>query len=144
MLILRTAVVACIALALTTLADALSPLEQRIVGSWSWRYIEGFGRVVFTADHKVTEGFPPDDKDGRTISDKEFQILRAGTWRLEGDVLVTVMDNAPGRDLIRRLAPTEVPPFKKETRRQKIVSIDDKKMVFDDGGSLDRVRGSVR
>ena len=36
-------------------------MEQKIVGAWSWTYIEGKGRMVFTADHKLKEGFPPDE-----------------------------------------------------------------------------------
>jgi hypothetical protein len=131
-------------LALTALADALSPLEHKIVGSWSWQYIEGFGRIVFTSDHKVTEGFPPDDKDGRTISDKEFEIFRSGTWRLEGRVLVTEMDNRPFLAIMKRLNPSEHPRFERKIDRLKIVTIDSTKMVFDNGNSLDRVKRSVQ
>jgi hypothetical protein len=114
-------------------------MERQVVGAWSWTYIEGVGRMIFSADHTVKEGFPPDDKDGRKISDSEFEIVQAGTWRLERDVLVTEMDNRPLREMIQRLAPSELPPLKRETKRRRIVTIDDKKMVFDDGSYLERV-----
>src|SRR5712691_9430534 len=73
----------------------LSSTERKVVGDWSWTFIEGVGRITFTSDRKVTEGFPPDDKDGRTIGTEEFDIVRAGSWRLEGDVLITEMNNTP-------------------------------------------------
>lgn len=110
-----------------------------MVGAWSWTYIEGVGRIIFSADHTVKKGFPPDDKDGRKIGDGEFEIVQAGTWRLERDVLVTEMDNRPLREMIQRLAPTELPPLKKEMKRQRIATIDNNKMVFDDGSYLERV-----
>lgn len=111
-------------------------MEQKIVGAWSWTYIEGVGRMMFAADHTVRTGFPPDEKDGRKISDAEFEILGAGTWRIEGDVLITEIDNKPLIEMLQRTAPSEVPPFKKETQRQRIVSIDDNKIVFDDHSTL--------
>lgn len=116
-----------------------SPLERYVIGAWSWTYIEGVGRIILAADHTVKEGFPTDDKDGRKISDEEFEIVQAGTWRVEGDVLIREMDNTPLIEMLQRLAPSEVPPFKKETKRQRIVSIDDKKMVFENGTTLERV-----
>jgi hypothetical protein len=115
-------------------------MEQKVVGAWSWTYIEGVGRMIFTPDHKVREGFPPDDKDGRKIRDDEFEILLAGTWRLEGDVLVTEMDNKPLIDIMKRLAPSDCPPLEKKVKRQKIVKIDGEKMVFDDGYWFERVQ----
>jgi len=114
-------------------------MEQQVLGAWSWTYIEGVGRMIFAADHTVKVGFPPEDKDGRKIDDSEFQIVQAGTWRLEGVMLVTETDNRPLRDLMQHLSPSEVPRFEKKTERKKIVSIDDKTMKFDDGSSLDRV-----
>jgi hypothetical protein len=114
-------------------------LERDVIGAWSWRYIEGVGRIILAADHTAKKGFPPDDKDGRKISDEEFEIVQAGTWRVEGDVLITEMDNKPLIEMLRQLAPSEVPPFKKETKRQKIVSIDANKMVFENRSTLERV-----
>ena len=110
-------------------------------------YIEGVGRMIFTADHKVKERFPPEDKDGTYLSDDEFTYLMAGTWRLEGDVLVTEMDNQPSRDLYDKISQDEPeeyrqrhrPALKKEIQRDKIVKINSKQMIFEKG-SLDRVR----
>lgn len=133
-----TAVQVCICV-LVSACQRLSPMERKAIGAWSWTYIEGVGRIILAADHTIKEGFPPEDKDGRKIRDDEFEIVQAGTWRVDGDVLVTEMDNKPLRDMIQRLAPSERPPFKKETKRQRIVSIDEKKMIFDDGSSLDRI-----
>lgn len=116
-----------------------SSLEREVIGAWSWTYIEGVGRLILAADHTAKMGFPPDDKDVSKISDEEFEIVEAGTWRIEGDVLITDMDNKPLIDLLHRLDVSEAPPLRKETTRQRIVSIDDKKMVFDDGSTLDRV-----
>src|ERR1700738_4591191 len=73
----------------------LSPLEQKVVGAWSWTYIEGQGRMVFTPDHQLKLGFPPDEEKGRPLRDDDFTYLRSGTWHLEGDVLVTETDSTP-------------------------------------------------
>ncbi len=123
------------------------PTERKIVGAWSWTYIEGVGRMVFTADHRVKEGFPPEDKDGRHLPDDQFTYLESGTWRLESDVLVTEVDNQPlidrydntSRDEPEEIRQRHRPALKKEILRQKIVKIDSKQMVFEKGG-LDRVR----
>lgn len=130
----------CSGILLFACGSRLSPLEQQIVGSWSWNYIEGFGRMIFDANRRVRAGFPPDDKDGRTIADNEFQIVSAGTWRVEGDVLITEMNNKPLLDLIKKLDPANPPPFEAKTERHKIVQIDGNKLVFEDGGSLSRIK----
>jgi hypothetical protein len=130
----------CVSLLLIASQQRLSPTEQKIVGAWSWTYIEGVGRIIFTADHKVREGFPPDEKDGRKIGNDEFDIVRAGTWRLEGDVLITKMDNRPLIRIIERLDPSNIPALEKKVERRKIVKIDGNKIVFDNGHSLDRVK----
>ena len=114
-------------------------MERDVIGAWSWTYIEGVGRIILAADHTVRKGFPPDDKDGTKISDEEFEIVQAGTWRVEGDILITEMDNKPLIEMLQRLTPSEVPPFEKDTKRQRIVSIDDKRMVFEDGSTLGHV-----
>ena len=114
-------------------------MEQKVVGAWSWTYIEGVGRMIFSADHTIRVGFPPDDKDGRKIEDNEFEIVQAGTWRLESDILVTETDNKPLRNILEHLSTSEVPALEKKTERKKIIRVDDKIMKFDDGSSLDRV-----
>lgn len=120
-------------------SNQLSSTEQKIVGAWSWTYIEGVGRIIFTTDHKVRAGFPPDDKDGRKIGDEEFDIFEAGTWRVEGDVLITEMDNRPLIKIMESLDPSNRPAFEKKVLRRQIVRIDGNKMIFDDGYSYDRV-----
>ena len=121
-------------------------MEQKIVGAWSWTYISGKGRMVFTADHKVKEGFPPDEEQGRPLRDDDFTYLRSGTWRLEGDVLVTETDNTPWIAWHDKTFPDEStedrdrrrPKLEKEVERKRIVHVDTEKMVFDDGYFLDR------
>lgn len=120
--------------------DQLSPTEPKIVGAWSWTYIEGVGRIIFTADHKVSVGFPPDNKDGRRAGDDEFDIVQAGTWRLEGEVLVTEMDNTPLINILQHLDPSNRPALEKKVERRKIIKIDVNRIVFDNGYSFDRVK----
>lgn len=134
------AVTAASILLLTACGDRLSPAEQEIVGAWSWNYISGVGRIIFTADREVKQGFPPDEKDGRKIADHEFKIFWAGTWRIETDVLVTEMDNGPVIKIMEQLDPSNCPPFEKRIERRKIVNIDGNKVVFDNGQSLNRVK----
>lgn len=115
----------------------LSDTEKKIVGAWSWTYIEGVGRMIFTADRKVKEGFPPDDSEQPAIHDRDFTYLLSGTWHIEGDILVTDITNQPLIDRWRSML--DKPEFDRKVRREKIVSIDDEKMVFTDGSSLARV-----
>jgi len=123
-------------------------MEEKIVGAWSWTYIEGKGHMVFTADHKVKAGFPPEEAKSQPLRDDDFEYLRSGTWRLEGDVLVTDMDNAPYitwydqtfRDKSEKTRQHERPKLDRKVERQAIVKIDGEKMVFADGYSLDRFK----
>ena len=119
--------------------NQLSPTEQRIVGAWSWTYIEGVGRIIFTSDHKLRIGFPPALKDGRKIGDHEFDIVQSGVWRLDGDALVTEIDNTPLIRIIEQLDPSNIPALEKTVERRRIVKIDSKEIVFDDGSSFQRV-----
>ena len=104
-----------------------SLMEQKIVGAWSWTYIEGKGRMVFTADHKIKEGFPPDEEMGRPLRDDDFTYVRSVTWHLEGDVLVTETDNTPYitwfdqafRDASEEYRQGERPKLDKKVERQK-------------------------
>lgn len=125
----------------TTCADGnpLSATEKKIVGAWSWTYIEGVGRIIFTPDYKVRVGFPPDDKDGRKIADHEFEILQSGVWRMDGDALVTEIDNAPLLKIIGQLDPNNTPAFERKVERRRIVKIDSDEIVFVDGSSFTRV-----
>src|SRR3954467_8182931 len=71
----------------------LSDTEKKIVGAWSWTYLEGVGRMIFTADHRVKEGFPPEEPNKPAIRDRDFTYLSSGMWHVEGDVLVTDINN---------------------------------------------------
>jgi len=95
------------------------------------------GRMIFSADHRVKEGFPPDDPEKPAVHDRDFTYLLSGPWNIEGDILITDITNQP---LIDGWQGTlDKPEFDRRVRREKIVSIDDKKMVFEDGSSLARV-----
>ncbi len=104
--------------------------------------------MVFTADHNVKAGFPPEEDKGRPLRDDDFMYLQSGTWRLEGDVLVTETDNTPYiawfdrtfRDASEEYRQSERPKLDRKVQRQKIVKIDSEKMLFADGSSLDRVK----
>jgi hypothetical protein len=127
----------------------LSDTEKKIVGAWSWTYIEGVGRMIFTADHRVKEGFPPEDPNKPAIRDRDFTYLLSGMWHVEGDVLVTDINNQLLLDLAGRRGflnwlfsdpPPQKPEFDRKIRREKILSIDDKRIVFEGGHSaLERV-----
>src|SRR5437588_10800041 len=128
----------------------LSATEKKIAGAWSWTYLEGVGRMVFTADHRVKEGFPLDDRNRPAMLASDFTYLLSGTWRVEGDVLVTEIDNHlflgrfSRRPLLHKvlfLPPSSYKPeFEKKTKRDKIVRLDEEKMMFEDGHWLDRVK----
>jgi hypothetical protein len=78
--------------------------------------------MIFTADHRVKEGFPRRDDERPPRSDRDFSYGTFGTWRLEDDVLILVTDTD-----LRPWAE----PIKGKIRRLKIVSIDDNKIVFE-------------
>jgi hypothetical protein len=136
-MVLKT-IAMCACVLLIASQQRLSSRERQVVGAWSWTYIEGVGRIIFTADHKVRKGFPPDDKDGRRIGDDEFDIVWAGPWRLEDDVLITEMDNRPLLKIMERLDPNSRPRLERKVERRKLVQIDANKMIFDNLQSLDR------
>lgn len=139
-LTVRLSLSICVSFLLIACRPPSSPTERRVVGSWSWKYIEGFGRTILTADHKIRLGFPPDDKDGRKIGDDEFEFVWEGTWRLDGEVLVTELSNKPLTTRMQRLDPNNRPELEQKIERRKIVRFDDDRIVFDNGSSLERVR----
>ncbi len=121
-------------------------MEEKIVGAWSWTYIEGQGRIVFTADHKMKTGFEPEEDPGRPLRDDDFIYMQSGTWRLEGDILVTETDNSPWiawydktwRDDWDEKHAARRPKLEPKIERQQISYIDAEKMVFSDGYHLER------
>jgi hypothetical protein len=120
------------------LVGRLSDIEKKVVGAWSWTYIEGVGRMIFSADHRVKEGFPPDDLNKPAVHDRDFTYLLSGTWRVDGDVLVTDIDNHLLIEHFRRSS-LEKPEFDRTSRRDKIVTTDENKIVLDGNHSLERV-----
>jgi hypothetical protein len=158
-LLVRLAVIAVAAVVLSftayqihqaVLLARLSETEKKIVGAWSWTYLEGVGRMIFTADHRVKEGFPPLDPNRPAIHDNDFTYSLSGTWRVEGDVLVTEIDNHLLLEMFSHRTLLQIvlflppnsykPEFEKKIRRDRIVRLDLEKMLFDDGHSLDRIR----
>jgi hypothetical protein len=133
----------------SVLFSRLSPTEKKIVGAWSWTYLEGVGRMIFTADHGVKAGFPPEDPDKPAIRDRDFTYLSSGMWHVEGDVLVTDINNQLLIDLAQRRGflnwlfsdpPSYKPEFDRKVRRERIVSLGDDKIVFEGNHSpLERV-----
>jgi hypothetical protein len=93
-------------------------------------------------------GLEPDKDTGRPLRDDDFFYMRSGTWRLEGDVLVTETDNTPWiawfdktfHDDPKEERDRKRPKPDKQTERKRIVRIDDEKMTFDDGYYLERDR----
>jgi hypothetical protein len=132
------------------LFSRLSEAEKKIVGAWSWTYLEGVGRMIFTADHRVKEGFPPPDATRPAVRDSDFEYLLSGTWRVEGDILIIEIDNHLLLEMLSHRTLLQIvlflprnsfkPEFEKKIHREKIVSIDDNKIVFEgDHSPLERV-----
>ena len=96
--------------------------------------------MVFTADHRVKAGFPPSEPNAPAVRDEDFTYLQSGTWRLEGDVLVQETDNHLLVEMYPREWNDPKPKLEREVRRDRIVSIDDEQMVFEDGSRLKRVK----
>jgi hypothetical protein len=112
-------------------------MEQKIVGSWSWQYIEGRGRMVFSRDHTVKAGFPPEEELHRPLRDDDFTFIESGSWHLEGDVLVQELDNHLMVDTWTG-DESERPKLEKRVLRERITKIDDSRIMFDDSSRLDR------
>jgi hypothetical protein len=71
------------ALACAAACHRVSPAEERIIGIWEFTGIDATGRVVFHRDHTVVDLFP--DSDAPYV----WGPSASGTWRLEGDEVVT-------------------------------------------------------
>ncbi|MEY2506474.1 MAG: hypothetical protein QOH01_803 [Verrucomicrobiota bacterium] len=132
------------------LFSRLSETEKKVVGAWSWTYLEGVGRMIFTADHRVKAGFPPPDSTRPAVRDRDFEYLLSGTWRVEGDILTTEIDNHLLLEMLSHRTLLQIvfflprnsfkPEFEKKIHREKIVSIDGNKIVFEgDHSPLQRV-----
>src|SRR3954464_10815824 len=69
--------------------------DTKLVGTWQYTTMDAVGRMTFTADHKVVGSFPKDATVDARLPDAQFVVVTAGTWRLEGQELVTEMDDKP-------------------------------------------------
>ena len=96
--------------------------------------------MVFSADRKVKEGFPPADPNAPAVRDDDFTYLRSGTWRVEGDVLIREMNNQLLVDRYEGYVNDPKPKLEHEIHRDRIVAIDGEKMLFGDGFTLRRVK----
>jgi hypothetical protein len=70
-----------------------APEEDKILGTWEFTGIDATGRVVFRRDHKVVHLFPEQDSS----TNARWIPLAAGTWRLEGNEIVTDVKTLPLR-----------------------------------------------
>src|SRR5436190_11744528 len=61
----------------------LSPIEQKVVGTWEYTGMDFTNRVVFSEDRTVTTLFPDSQAPAKWVP------AVFGTWSVEGDELVT-------------------------------------------------------
>ena len=61
----------------------LSPLEQKVIGTWQFTGIDASGRIVLRADHTCATMLPITGRRG-------WEILAKGTWRIDGNHLIRV------------------------------------------------------
>ena len=80
----------CFVLALAAFSvscQRLSPEEERVVGTWEFTGLDFTNRVVFRRDHSTEELYA---REGGLIAKiSPWAALSRGTWRLEGDTIVT-------------------------------------------------------
>lgn len=95
----------------------LTPTEQKVVGTWEYTGMDFTNRIVFREDHTVTTLFPDSQREEKWVP------AVFGTWKLEGDELVTV-------EQFRN--PYPIPgqtPARIETTRMKILEFAPDKLV---------------
>src|ERR1700737_4055067 len=89
----------------------LSPEEEKVVGTWEFSEFAFKNRVVFHPDHTSEELYVRDS--GAKIP--SWAVRSRGTWKLEGDTIVT--DKKPV------LAPPRgEPPYPRRVVRTKILA----------------------
>lgn len=74
----------------STACYSLTPAEKKIVGYWEFKGLDAVGLIVFRRDHVVVNLFPETDK-----SDARLAPTSCGTWRLEGNEIVTDEEGLP-------------------------------------------------
>lgn len=115
-------------IAVSTLScQRLSPEEQRVVGTWEFSGIDFTNRVVYRSDHSAEELYPRET--GLLAKIRPWVTLSRGTWRLEGDTIVSVREATDG-------------PLrgKKRVIRTRILEFHPDKLVREGRSSLIRVR----
>jgi|SRR5882724_2507275 len=109
----------------TSVFAQLSPLEQKIVGTWQFTGIDATGRIVLRPDHSCATMFPIMG---------QWEVLAKGTWRIDG------------RDLVRVEKPTfgpsvpGDPPPKIERSRMRIHSVTRDEFALGDGLPMKRLK----
>jgi hypothetical protein len=74
----------------STACHSLTLAEKKIVGNWEFKGLDAVGLIVFRRDHVVVNLFPQTDK-----SDARLAPVSCGTWRLEGNEIVTDQKGLP-------------------------------------------------
>jgi len=110
----------------STACNSLTPAEKKVVGNWKFRGLDAVGLVIFRADHIVVNLFPQTDK-----SDARLAPVSCGTWRLEGDEVVTDEKELP--------LPGYSPSPRQITRMRIREFREDALVVADRGSNLERV-----
>ena len=75
---------------------SLSPLEQKVIGTWQFTGVDASLRIVLNADHTCATMVPVTGRRG-------WQILAKGTWRIDGHYLIRVEKPAPGPSVTSKL-----------------------------------------
>ena len=80
----------CFTLAIAAVAigcQRLSPEEEKVVGTWEFTGLDFTNRVVFHRNHRSEELYAREDSLLAKIS--FWAAMSRGTWKLEGDAIVT-------------------------------------------------------
>jgi hypothetical protein len=101
--------------------NKLSHNEERVVGVWEFTGIDATGRIVYRRDHIAVELFP--DYEGLNA---KWAPRSWGSWRLEGDDIVSEMEAFPI---------PEMPAVPKRTTRTSIREFHEDKLVREENRS---------
>jgi hypothetical protein len=73
--------------ALSVSCQRLSPEEEKVVGTWEFTGLDFTNRVAFHRNHRSEELYIRDG--GLLAKISPWAVMSRGTWRLEGDTIVT-------------------------------------------------------
>lgn len=105
----------------------LSPLEQKVIGTWQFTGIDFTSRVVLRADHTCVTMLPITGRRG-------WEILAKGTWRIDGHYLIRVEKPTSGS------AVSADPPGPSVTSKLAIRSITPDRFALGGGRPMKRVK----